>query len=313
MGWTITSNLWSEIAVGVNPPTLTNFPVLVSETSDVDLKTTANGGKVTNSSGYDIIFTDSSEVTKLNHEIERYIATTGEIAMWVKVPTLSATANTTLYMYFSNSSVSSSQENKTGVWDSNYGAVWHLQESGNGTAGEYVDSTSNGNNGRGGAGTASNVPAQATGRIGYGEQFDGTNDLIDAGTGASIKLSSGGTIETWMYETGTGGNYSGRLLDRSTGTSGQGGYAFQGCNGSHSLPSELWLQINSSGNSTTPNSITASQWIHAVWEFDGVEWLVFLNGALNTTVSSTELPGTGSIRVYIAIVQAIRIWVLPAH
>ena len=32
---------------------------------------------------YDIIFVDSTETTKLDHEIEKYVATTGEIEMWV--------------------------------------------------------------------------------------------------------------------------------------------------------------------------------------------------------------------------------------
>jgi len=35
---------------------LTDFPVLISITSDNDLRTTANGGDVENTNGYDMIF-----------------------------------------------------------------------------------------------------------------------------------------------------------------------------------------------------------------------------------------------------------------
>src|SRR5690349_18850874 len=44
------------------PATLSNFPMLYSVT-DPDLRTTANGGKVTNASGYDIVFRAADGVT----------------------------------------------------------------------------------------------------------------------------------------------------------------------------------------------------------------------------------------------------------
>src|SRR5690348_4294955 len=80
---------------------LTNFPVLISVT-DTNLKTVGNGGYVQSSSGFDIIFTDSTETTKLDHEIESYTASSGAIIMWVRIPTLSHTADTTIYVYFNN-------------------------------------------------------------------------------------------------------------------------------------------------------------------------------------------------------------------
>ena len=85
---------------------LTNFPVLISLT-DTSLRTVANGGRVTNASGFDIIFTDTSD-TQLNHEIESYNATTGVIVMWVKIPTLSYNTDTDIYMYYGNSNISTS-------------------------------------------------------------------------------------------------------------------------------------------------------------------------------------------------------------
>ncbi len=46
-------------------------------------------GNVKSPQGYDIIFTsDAAGNTQLDHEIEKYVAATGEIVMWVRIPTL---------------------------------------------------------------------------------------------------------------------------------------------------------------------------------------------------------------------------------
>ena len=49
---------------------------------------------VHNPNGYDIIFVAGDDTTKLDHEIEKYVATTGEIKMWVRILTLSHTVDT---------------------------------------------------------------------------------------------------------------------------------------------------------------------------------------------------------------------------
>ena len=103
-----------------------SFPVLVSGTYSY-LASIANGGKVQSSSGYDIIFTsDASGNTKLDHEIESYNATTGAVNFWVRIPTVSHTADTIIYMQYGNSSITTSQENKSGVWQVGYQSVYHF-------------------------------------------------------------------------------------------------------------------------------------------------------------------------------------------
>ena len=69
----------SQVAGGSD---LSNYPLLYSET-DTDLAAAAQ------SSGNDILFTASDGVTKLNHEIEAYTSSTGQLTAWVQVPTLS--------------------------------------------------------------------------------------------------------------------------------------------------------------------------------------------------------------------------------
>ena len=142
---------------------LSNFPVLVS-LSDIGLaKSQANGN--------DILFTSGDGTTKLDHEIEKFTQSSGELVAWVRIPTLSYTANTIIYMYYGNSSVPS-QQNKTGVWDANYVGVWHLSE----TSGNHLNSTMY-------IGLDSNsvtVTQQGTaaGKADGADEFSGSNDIV---------------------------------------------------------------------------------------------------------------------------------------
>ncbi len=187
------------------PTTLSNFPMLYSVT-DTALKTTANGGHVTNSSGYDIIFRALDTTTcggpsncTLDHEIEKYTATTGELVAWVRLPSVnaySASSNTVIYIYYGNSSITTSTQNATGVWDSNFKGVWHLKET-TGGSGAIKDSTSNANNG-----TDTNSPTLgAAGQIGNAISFNGTNNYLDAGNLASLQFTGNITLSAWIKPT----------------------------------------------------------------------------------------------------------------
>ncbi|MGA1794649.1 MAG: DUF2341 domain-containing protein [bacterium] len=154
---------------------LTDFPFLVNIQNDADLKTTINGGHVEDPEGDDIIFRDANGVEQLDHEVEQYDPATGTLLAWVRIPTLSATSNTIIFMYYGNECIYTTSENPEGVWDPNYMVVLHLKEDapGTGTADVYQDSTANNNHG------ADYVSAAGqTGKIDGGQQFDGTNDYI---------------------------------------------------------------------------------------------------------------------------------------
>ena len=108
----------------------TNFPVLISLPANTytDLKTTANGGVVTNANGYDIIFTsDAAGTQPLAYERESYSGSTGAMIDWVNVPTVSHSSNTSIYLFYGNASVNTDQSNPSGTWDSNYAVSYtHL-------------------------------------------------------------------------------------------------------------------------------------------------------------------------------------------
>ncbi|MDD4869536.1 MAG: DUF2341 domain-containing protein [Kiritimatiellae bacterium] len=123
-GYRITITVPSNSVVG--KASITNFVLLVSMTSNV-LATAANGGHVENTNGYDIIFTPADSGIPLDHEIERYVATNGELVAWVRIPVLSYTSDTVIYMYYGNPDIAESEENLAGVW-ANWVSVTHMAQ-----------------------------------------------------------------------------------------------------------------------------------------------------------------------------------------
>ena len=160
----ITTSLNTEISSD-----LTNFPTLISFT-DSDLT------KTTESDGTDIVFTASDGTTELAYEIERFDSSTGEIIAWVNIPTVSASENTDIYIYYKGTASTPST-----VWDSSYLLVYHLNQSADGTVDEITDASGTGNHGTaGGTGNkthdAERITSQTEAKIGYGQTFGGPTE-----------------------------------------------------------------------------------------------------------------------------------------
>jgi Concanavalin A-like lectin/glucanases superfamily/IPT/TIG domain/Domain of unknown function (DUF2341)/Putative Ig domain len=252
----------------------TNFPLLVSGTYSY-LATTANGGNVTSANGYDIVFTsDAGGTNALAFERESYNATTGAVNFWIKIPTLSHTTDTVIYMFYGNSSVTTDPSNKTAVWDSNYLGVWHLGET-SGTA--IGDSTANGHNG---TKLGSNTPAATSGKVDGAQSFNpSTNDYIDV---ASFAPPTSLTIEAWINTPGNSGinniilNKNNSEYDfRIQGNGNLGGIA-----GGTSLTDSAF-NFFAAGN--------INQWFHVVFTFDAAGQLnkLYRNGALTQSGANT--------------------------
>jgi hypothetical protein len=173
----------------------TSFPVSVVETR-VGFKSVANGGSVTSASGYDIAFySDAGLTTLLDFEIESWSATTGALVAHVRIPTLSHTSNTVFYLGYGKSSITTDQSNQHGVWDSNYGCVYHFKDVFGATypLSTRTDSTSNGNTLTNGA----SATASAVGQIGDGLNVANQTKILGAVNAASLQCTSAFTIEGW--------------------------------------------------------------------------------------------------------------------
>jgi len=264
---------------------LVDFPVLISLTN-TSLKSTANCGYVQNSNGYDIIFSDAAQTTRLDHEIEKYDSASGQLVAWVRIPTLSVENDTTIYVHFGHSSVCGSTENPAGVWDSNYTTVWHLKET-SGGAGAIKDSTASANHG-----TDFNGPTfGVTGKIGNAIDFDGANDYATMPTlGFS---TSAGAVELWA--------------NIDTFPSSDNKYMF-----SHFTPSPTANRVyvnlkpdntwgTGMGNTydlVRGSTLIANTWYHIVLTWDGTYVRGYKDGALNFGPTSySGLTTVGNIYV----------------
>ncbi len=101
-----------------------------------------------------------------------------------------AGTDTGIEILYGDSSVTTSTQNPTGVWDSNFVMVQHLQE----TSGTHFDSTGSS---PANDGTNSGSNQNATGKI------DGANDFIDSGDiritdKASLDITGPITVEAWV-------------------------------------------------------------------------------------------------------------------
>ena len=99
-------------------------------------------------------------------------------------------------MYYGNSSVTSSQANPTGVWDSKYKGVWHFP---NGTSLTVSDSTSNANS------TTNNGVSATTGQIdGAGKFVSASSQYISVSPISSLGGASKAVLSAWLKRNASG-------------------------------------------------------------------------------------------------------------
>jgi hypothetical protein len=243
----------------------TNFPVLINLTTDSDL------AAATQTDADDILFTASDGTTKLDHEIESYNSGTGQLTAWVRIPSLSTSADTDIYMYYENGAASS-QENVTGTWNTNYITVQHLEE----TSGTHLDSTSTGNNS-----TAISVTTQgsATGQINGADDFDDANtDYVQFGT--SGMTTSSGTIDIWANMDASSGVRS-YILTHRTGTDNNRIYLYEESGTFFVGFADVF--VNNTGYTITPDT-----WHLYTLTWSGANWEVFVDGtSIDSGASAT--------------------------
>lgn len=260
---------------------LINFPILINSI-DNDLRTTGNGGKVENANGYDIIFTEGDCITRLDHQIEKYNAITGELVAWVRIPSLPATVDKTIHMYYGNSSISVNPST-TNTWDSNYEVIFHMSENPGSIAPQITNSTVATNNGTtSGAMTAADLVA---GKCGDAIDFDGNDDVLEAVDNQPYAITTVNfTLECWVKS--TDGTTTNMAFITNYGGVGQTPFFMLGFDASNVF---FWIRNSSNVSSrpTTPKGpILNGAWHHLVAVRSSTGTYLYVDGALKNSAAA---------------------------
>jgi len=253
----------------------------------------------------------------LDYELVNYTSTKADV--WVRIPSLS-TGDTSICMYYGNSGAGTG-ENPTGVWDSNYLGVYHLEDNAGAAADGHKDSTANTYDG---TGEGASQPTQTTGIVGIGQDFD-SGERIDLGADvrwdSAFSYTGSFTITVWLNMDDltvdrcivcqtdvSDGDSEGLIwwLDTDDGGDGYVSYYYDAAS-------------QYVGDRTVTNAVTGS-W-QMVWvRFDGAnghigfdDEIIEADHALNTWTDSSERMSIGSghgdnaVRPLIAQVDEVRI------
>ncbi len=245
--------------------TQTDFPVLVKlNSSNFDFTKAKNDGA-------DIRFTTSDGTTLLKFERERHDHIAELAEYHVKVPNILSLTDTDIFVYYGNASATDGEDAQN-VWDSNFRAVYHMQ---NKTSTTVEDSTSNGDDG---TKDSSTEPNEVNSDIFKAQDFDGTDEITTPNLGfsgdtditisARIKPDAGET-NTRMSIFGFGNLSNDQSCSFRTGNNGGG--AQDGSILFFFFANDLEVTGLSNYYNTTVN-------VDAVYDSSGSQRFIYING-----------------------------------
>src|SRR5262249_41990272 len=147
--------------------------------------------------------------------------------------------------------------------------------------------------GQGNTGTISSATRTTTGKFGGALSFDGTSAWVTVADAASLRLTSGMTIEAWVNPTSGNGWRCGVLKETSGGLA----YALYSANSVSSAASYVHTTVDVGLNGTS--AVPLNTWTHLAYTFDGTTMRMFVNGVQvsSRTVSGAVGATTGALRI----------------
>jgi uncharacterized protein YjeT (DUF2065 family) len=165
---------------------LTDFPVYVHLDADADFHESE-------STGYDIRFTQSDGTTLLKYERPYWTGGNGSAAtahLFVKVPSILASGGATIYIYYGKTGAPDGAD-AANTWNSDFQAVWHLHEA----SGTRADSSGNSNTLQDNA-----TVGQVNGKVYKAADFEDDNSEYLSITDAlqtGLDLNNDWTVTAW--------------------------------------------------------------------------------------------------------------------
>ena len=180
---------------------LTDFPVLVhlSASSGINADDVSFIFDEVGSNSKKIAVT-TSDGTECYVEVEEWDSVNEQAWLWVKVPSISHTTDTDLYIYYDTDQEDNiayvGDPNSTpaeNVWDNNFKLVTHMKDDPDTSS--ICDSTSNNNDG---TKLSANNPIQTDGISAKAQDFSADN--INYGTDSTLNIVDTLTIEAWINQ-----------------------------------------------------------------------------------------------------------------
>jgi hypothetical protein len=244
----------------------TDFPVLI-DIWDSDLRNSVQAD------GDDISFAIGDQA--LHHETELFDiegnGTHAHLVAWVKVPSVSSSVDTVFTMRYGSRYADA--PDSTGVW-SNYATVHHLN---NDPSALQYDSTSNNHDGTPYGGM--NSSDLVSGRVGYGVDFDGSDDVISIGQ-IHTDDWTGFTMSAWVYRTQ---DKDARIFSKSITTTPENHIMTLRMDENNHVTARLWTDGPGTGVSYSSTASASNfTWHHIAWSWSASRGsiMAYLDGVL---------------------------------
>ncbi|MFA5682567.1 MAG: LamG domain-containing protein, partial [Hydrogenophaga sp.] len=208
-GWNTINRLKLTIAAADIDADLTDFPITVvlrSASGKTDYDATGVFDEL-GANSLKIAVEDGDTGNQCYVEVEWWDSTSEIAVLHVRVPTVSSSAKTVLYLYYDSTQADNStyvgavgSAQAQAVWDSNYVLVAHMTEDPSGSAPQMRDSTVNALHGTSyGSMTTNDL---IDGLVGKALDFDGSDDYINYFNPSALRITGSLTVEAVIRRSG---------------------------------------------------------------------------------------------------------------
>jgi len=149
--------------------------------------------------------------------------------------------------------------------------------------------------GNGNLGTIKEAVSITTGHSGNALKFDGVNDWVTVNDSASLDLSTGKTLEAWVYPQSLSSPGKTVILKEKSGGEVYALYAREDAN----LPSSHFNDGGGYHSVFGPKALTLNQWTHLAGTYDGKYQRLYVNGSQVAQQAQNSLiqQSTGVLRI----------------
>jgi hypothetical protein len=276
----------AERATGAG--TLTDFPVLVV-IRDPGLRASAT------QDGNEIAFVANDGRSALAQELEQHDPATGDLVAWVRIPSLSLVASTTIFLTVGHRTPADPPA-ASAVWDESFAAIWHMTEDPAGSAPQLENSTTHANDLS--TDGASTRIRSVEGRVGHGLDFPGGADAEHARRATSPTLELTGdqfTLEAWVLAEpgGWDADHDAGLISKGPSTNGERYHLGVNSDGSVNVRrfSGTLIRLDTAGG-----EVPEGDWTYVAGTYDGSALRAFVNGVQAGALDASgvlDVPGSG--------------------